>query len=190
MAGGLIYSFTVNTDTAFWYGLLRFPIQSAQSANICLRAASLVLMGLGVGLGGQQCIIAAQTVFKGRDIALATSVLVFLQSLGGTVFLAVAQNIFSSRLVAELRRNVPNVNPAVVINAGASGLVDSMRKTYPDSVDGIIESYNRALQNVFLIATVLGCLTVLGIGFFEWKSVKENKPETDVKSQTDGDTEK
>ncbi|KAK1845983.1 major facilitator superfamily transporter [Colletotrichum chrysophilum] len=171
VAGGLIYSFTVDTDTAFW-------------------AASLVLMGLGVGLGGQQCIIAAQTVFKGRDIALATSVLVFLQSLGGTVFLAVAQNIFSSRLVAELRRNVPNVNPAVVINAGASGLVDSMRKTYPDSVDGIIESYNKALQNVFLIATVLGCLTVLGIGLFEWKSVKENKPKTDVKSQTDGDTEK
>ncbi|KAI8169254.1 Efflux pump aflT [Colletotrichum sp. SAR 10_70] len=171
VAGGLIYSFTVDTDTAFW-------------------AASLVLMGLGVGLGGQQCIIAAQTVFKGRDIALATSVLVFLQSLGGTVFLAVAQNVFSSRLVAELRRNVPNVNPAVVINAGASGLVDSMRKTYPDSVDGIIESYNRALQNVFLIATVLGCLTALGIGFFEWKSVKENKPKTDVKSQTDGDTEK
>ncbi|KAI8202194.1 Efflux pump aflT [Colletotrichum sp. SAR 10_76] len=171
VAGGLIYSFTVDTDTAFW-------------------AASLVLMGLGVGLGGQQCIIAAQTVFKGRDIALATSVLVFLQSLGGTVFLAVAQNIFSSRLVAELRRNVPNVNPAVVINAGASGLVDSMRKTYPDSVDGIIESYNKALQNVFLIATVLGCLTVLGIGFFEWKSVKENKPKTDAKSQTDGDTEK
>ncbi|KAI8286503.1 Efflux pump aflT [Colletotrichum sp. SAR11_57] len=171
VAGGLIYSFTVDTDTAFW-------------------AASLVLMGLGVGLGGQQCIIAAQTVFKGRDIALATSVLVFIQSLGGTVFLAVAQNIFSSRLVAELRRNVPNVNPAVVINAGASGLVDSMRKTYPDSVDGIIESYNKALQNVFLIATVLGCLTVLGIGFFEWKSVKENKPKTDVKSQTDGDTEK
>ncbi|KAH0421732.1 major facilitator superfamily transporter [Colletotrichum camelliae] len=163
VAGGLIYSFTVDTDTAFW-------------------AASLVLMGLGVGLGGQQCIIAAQTVFKGRDIALATSVLVFLQSLGGTVFLAVAQNIFSSRLVAELRRNVPNVNPAVVINAGASGLVDSMRKTYPDSVDGIIESYNKALQNVFLIATVLGCLTVLGIGFFEWKSVKDNKPKTDVKS--------
>ncbi|KAH9236437.1 hypothetical protein K456DRAFT_1770540 [Colletotrichum gloeosporioides 23] len=171
VAGGLIYSFTVDTDTAFW-------------------AASLVLMGLGVGLGGQQCIIVAQTVFKGRDIALATSVLVFLQSLGGTVFLAVAQNIFSSRLVAELRRNVPNVNPAVVINAGASGLVDSMRKTYPNSVDGIIESYNRALQNVFLIATVLGCLTVLGVGFFEWKSVKENKPKTDAKSQTDGDTEK
>ncbi|KAF4920327.1 Efflux pump aflT [Colletotrichum viniferum] len=171
VAGGLIYSFTVDTDTAFW-------------------AASLVLMGLGVGLGGQQCIIAAQTVFKGRDIALATSVLVFLQSLGGTVFLAVAQNIFSSRLVAELRRNVPNVNPAVVINAGASGLVNSMRKTYPDSVDGIIESYNRALQNVFLIATVLGCLTVLGVGVFEWKSVKENKPKTDTKSQTDGDTEK
>ncbi|KAF9872395.1 major facilitator superfamily transporter [Colletotrichum karsti] len=171
IAGGLIYSFTPDTNTAFW-------------------AASLVLMGLGVGLGGQQCIIAAQTVFEGRDIALATSLLVFLQTLGGTVFLAVAQNIFSSRLVSELRRNVPNVNPAVVIEAGASGLADSMRKIYPDSVDGIIGAYNRALQNVFLVATVLGCLTVLGIAFIEWKSVKKSMPKTEEQGKVDGNTEK
>ncbi|KAI3536345.1 AflT/aflT/transmembrane protein [Colletotrichum filicis] len=171
---GLIYSFDENTSSGFWI-------------------ASLVLLGVGVGLGGQQTLIAVQTVFQGRDVALATSLLIFLQSLGGTVFLAVAQNIFHSRLISELSQNVPNVNPAVVIDAGGSGLVESMRSIYPDSVDGIIGAYNKALQNVFLIATVLGCLTVFGCVFIEWKSVKKDKTkggQTLGQTKRDGDAEK
>lgn len=132
-------------------------------------------------------------MFQGRDVALATSLLIFLQSLGGTVFLAVAQNVFHSRLISELSRNVPNVNPVVVIDAGGSGLVESMRSIYPDSVDGIIGAYNKALQNVFLIATVLGCLTVFGCVFIEWKSVKKDKTkdgQTPGEMKRDGDAKK
>ncbi|KAJ0299151.1 hypothetical protein COL516b_009403 [Colletotrichum fioriniae] len=116
-----------------------------------------------------------------------------LASLGGTVFLAVAQNVFHSRLISELSRNVPNVNPVVVIDAGGSGLVESMRSIYPDSVDGIIGAYNKALQNVFLIATVLGCLTVFGCVFIEWKSVKKDKTkdgQTPGEMKRDGDAKK
>lgn len=67
-----------------------------------------------------------------------------------------------------------------------------MRKVYPDSVDGIIGAYNEALQSVFLIATVLGCFTVFGCVFIEWKSVKQNKDKKDEQSQPDngGDGEK
>ncbi|KAK1674095.1 major facilitator superfamily transporter [Colletotrichum godetiae] len=172
---GLIYSFNENTNSGFWI-------------------ASLIVLGVGVGLGGQQTLIAVQTVFQGRDVALATSLLIFLQSLGGTVFLAVAQNIFHSRLIFELNRNVPNVDPAVVIDSGGSGLVESMRRIYPDSVDGIVGAYNKALQNVFLIATVLGCLTFFGCVFIEWKSVKKDKPkkegQTQGQTKRDGDAEK
>ncbi|TDZ35076.1 Efflux pump aflT [Colletotrichum trifolii] len=157
VAGGLMYTFAVDTSTVFW-------------------AASLVLMGIGVGLGGQQTIIAAQTVFQGRDVALATSLLVFLQSLGGTVFLAVAQNMFHSRLISDLHHRVPN-------KAGASGLLDSMRNVYPDSADDIITAYSKALQNVFLISAVLGCLTIFGAVFMEWKSVNENKPGKAIKGE-------
>ncbi|OHE96888.1 MFS transporter, partial [Colletotrichum orchidophilum] len=192
VGSGLIYSFNENTSTGLWYFYTSHSgFNNSRYANKCFRIASLVLMGVGVGLGGQQTLIAVQTVFDGRDVALATSLLIFLQSLGGTVFLAVAQNIFHSRLIAELNRNVPNVNPAVVIDAGGSGLVESMRSIYPDSVDGIIGAYNRALQNVFLIATVLGCLTVFGCVFIELKSVKKNKPEKNgqARGQTEGNGE-
>ncbi|TDZ30931.1 Efflux pump aflT [Colletotrichum spinosum] len=167
VAGGLMYTFAVDTSTVFW-------------------AASLVLMGIGVGLGGQQTIIAAQTVFQGRDAALATSLLVFLQSLGGTVFLAVAQNIFHSRLISDLHYRVPNVDATVVVEAGASGLLDSMRKVYPDSADEIITAYSKALQNVFLISAVLGCLTIFGAVFMEWKSVNVNKPGKAIKGEEKG----
>jgi hypothetical protein len=104
------------------------------------------------------------------------SALVFIQTLGGTIFLSIAQNVFQSNLVERLQVDVPEVDPNVVIGAGASGLVDSMRKLYSDSaVAGILNAYNKALQQVFLISLVLACLSVFGSAFMEWKSVKKDK---------------
>ncbi|GJD00619.1 aflT/aflT/transmembrane protein [Colletotrichum higginsianum] len=134
-------------------------------------------MGTGIGLSGQQTPIAVQTVFEGRDVAPATSPLIALQSLVSTVFLAVIQDIFHSRLMFALHRNVPSVDSVLTVDS--SKIVGSMRRIYPNFVDGIIKFHNTAstaLRDVFLIATVLGCLTIFGCVFIEWKSVKRKEP--------------
>lgn len=135
-------------------------------------------MGIGIGVGGQQPLMASQTIFTGADIALSTSVLIFTQTLAGTVFISVAENVFHSELLQQLHKIVPDVDPRAVLEIGASRLHDAMRARYPDELPGILDAYNRALQAVFLISLVLSCLTVFGSVGMEWVSVKKPKQET------------
>lgn len=137
------------------------------------RAASLVIMGLGVGVGIQQPIIAAQTIFTGPEVAISTSILIFLQTFSGTIFLSVAQNSFEGKLQSIIRHEIPSVNPADVLNVGASELGDAMRLKYPNQVDAILDAYNRGLRSVFIMAVILACLGALGLPFMEWRTVKK-----------------
>ncbi|KAF7560344.1 hypothetical protein G7046_g3799 [Stylonectria norvegica] len=154
VAAGMIYTFDSNTSDGFWIGML-------------------ILIGIGIGAGAQQPLIASQTVFHDADISLSTSVLIFTQTLAGTVFISVAENIFQSQLIKQLHHIVPNVDPDVVLNTGASHLHEAMMKAYPADFDGIIKAYNNSLQQVFLISVILSCLTVFGSAGSKWINIKK-----------------
>ncbi|CAK7225719.1 hypothetical protein SCUCBS95973_005958 [Sporothrix curviconia] len=154
---GLITRFGTSTSQGYWIG-------------------SLVVFGIGVGLGGQQALMVPQTVLQGRDIALGTSAMIFMQTISGAIFLSVAQNLFASHLVSELERRAPGVDAEFVVDSGASDLQATMGKVYsPTQVGEIIASYAAALQKVFLMCLVLATLTVLGSASLEWVSVKKKK---------------
>lgn len=137
------------------------------------RVGSLVLFGCGLGVGVQQSLVVPQAVLTGSDVPLGTAAIIFVQTLSGTVFLSVGQNVFQSRLIGELRGRVPRVDPQVVLDSGAADLAQNMAKLYPEDVQGILVAYAEALQAVFLIALVLSCLSLLGSGSCEWKNVKK-----------------
>lgn len=130
-----------------------------------------------------------QTVFTGPDISLGTSAMMFTQTLTGSVFLSVAQNVWQSSLLKYLENDVPEVDPRLVIANGASGLAGAMSKLYSKAtVTGILKAYSKALQNVWIIAVVLACLSIFGTVFIEWKSVKAKpKPATET---SDNDTDR
>jgi hypothetical protein len=195
VASGLMVRFRVNTSTAFW-------------------AVALVLAGMGFGLAGQQCMMVPQTILGGDDIALGTSVVsvnrnvarasvsedkltpaaqvMFAETLSGSVFLAVCENLFETRLIRELEFRAPNADPAYVIASGASGLRAAMSRLYDaQTVDNIIESFVAALQPVWTVAVVLAALSVLGSLATEWVSVKgkdgkNGKNKQDKSSVEDG----
>ncbi len=149
-----------------------------------IRSAGLVVLGLGIGLGIQQPIIAAQTVFEKADLALATTVIVLIQGFSGTLFLSVAQNIFQGKIKSEIRSSVPGVDPDVVLDTGASDLIPAMRAKYPQQLDGILTAYNHALTSVFTISLVLACMSVIGAGAMEWRSVKKKKQAAPTKESS------
>ena len=147
-------------------------------------------MGVGIGSGIQQPIMAVQTVFEGADMAIATSVIVFIQAIAGTILLAIAQSILQSKIVSEMS-HIPGVDPMDIVEVGASELYNAVRQKYPSKLNTILDAYNLALRQVFLIATVLMCLTVLGAAAMEWKSVKSKKGEQKKDTQNDAEiTEK
>ena len=133
-----------------------------------------LLFGFGTGLGFQQPVIAAQTVLKLDDIPIGTATLLFIQLLGGALFVSVGSNIFTNKLISNLAVAVPNLSPEVIVSAGAT----SLKKVVPtQDLPAVLLAYNAALTKTFQIALVLGCLSGLGAAFIEWRSVKGKKIE-------------
>ncbi|RFU74957.1 major facilitator superfamily transporter [Trichoderma arundinaceum] len=158
VAAGLIYTFDIHTSARFWI-------------------PSLIIMGIGIGIGAQQPLMAAQTVFKGPDIALSTSALIFTQTLAGTIFLSVAENIFQNQLVHQLRKLVPEIDPRDIINIGASSLRQVIESRFP--------------QHVFLLSVIFTCLNAIPDALMEWVSpVKRGKPAAKAAVTNERSTEK
>lgn len=133
-----------------------------------------VLFGFGTGLGFQQPVIAAQTVLKLEDIPIGTAALLFIQLLGGALFVSVGSNIFNNKLVSNLAAALPGQNPGAIVSAGATSLKETVSL---QDLPTVIIAYNDALTKTFEIALILGCLSALGAVLFEWKSVKGKKIE-------------
>lgn len=109
------------------------------------------------------------------------ALLVFTQTFGGAVYLAIADVVFSHCLQDSLAKRVPNVDAGAVIAAGGTGF----RATVPvEELDGVLDAYSDGVAGVFylLAATaVVGSLLGFGIG---WKDVRgkktTEKPEGEV----------
>lgn len=99
----------------------------------------------------------------------------FCLSLGGALFIAVGQNIFTNRLFTSLAANAPTLNPSIVLRTGATSLRDAVG---PDSLAGVLFAYNDALTQAYYVSVAMASLSIIGALGMEWKSVKGKKIET------------
>ncbi|KAI9808246.1 MAG: MFS sugar transporter [Sarcosagium campestre] len=127
------------------------------------------LFGIGVGFGLQQSIIAVQTVVSLDDTPTAVATVIFAQTLGGALFISVAQNVFTNRLVAGLLEAAPGLDPTIVLNVGATSIKNAVPAKF---LEGTLLAYNRALTETYYVAVAMSCLTIIGSASIEWKSVK------------------
>ncbi|KAL1853595.1 MFS sugar transporter [Diaporthe australafricana] len=152
---GLISTFRPDTGSGVWIGYQ-------------------IIAGAGVGFGMQQPLMAVQAVLSDKDLPTGTAVIVFTQTLGGSLFVSVSQNVFSNKLVEYVRDYAPGLEPSIVLSAGAT----SIQKTIPaEFLDGVTLAYNDALMQTFLVSAALAAVSIVGSGFMEWKSVKGKKVE-------------
>jgi hypothetical protein len=98
--------------------------------------------------------------------------MVFMQTMGGAIFISVGQNILTSNLVSGITQIVEGVDPAMIVNTGATELRHLVRA---DQLPAVLEVYNHALRQVFLISAGLSATAILGALGLEWKSVKKEK---------------
>ncbi|EME46920.1 MFS transporter-like protein [Dothistroma septosporum NZE10] len=129
-----------------------------------------VIYGMGIGMSFQPPFLAVQTVLEGAKVPMALVLLSFTQTFGGILVLSVAQNVFLNKLAKNLVTSVPQVDPNVVLQHGAIGLINVVPVQYRDLV---LTAYNKAIVDVFYIALGLSCLSVLCAFGIEWKSVKK-----------------
>lgn len=159
IGAGLISTWKVDTGSSMWIGYQ-------------------IIYGLGVGSGMQQALIAAQTVLHLDDIPTGTSIIMFAQTFGGALFIGVAQNVFTNRLLSNLLVNVPTLDPALVLSTGAVSLKDTITKNAPDLLPGVLTAYNSALVQTYYVSVAMAALSIFGVVAIEWKSVKGKKIET------------
>ncbi|KAL7911483.1 MFS multidrug transporter [Trichoderma velutinum] len=128
-----------------------------------------ILFGAGVGMGMQQPLMAIQNVLDIKDIPTGTSMITFLQTLGGALFVSVAQSVFTNQLLQSLAKYVPDLDPNIVLSTGVTNLQKDLPK---QDLPGIVLAYNEAVTRAFLVATALSAASILGSATIPWRSVK------------------
>jgi len=130
-----------------------------------------IIFALGAGLGFQQPIIAVQTNFFGKDLPTALVLISFIQTIGGVVALSAAQNVFSNRLAASLRRLMPDAGDTdLILNTGILNMKSAFGAEEFEKV--IMPAYNLSVTRVFLVATAMAAVTTIGSIGVPWRSLR------------------
>jgi Major Facilitator Superfamily len=149
---GLITTFQVDTPSHTWIGYL-------------------IIFGLGMGLGMQQPSLAAQVCLSKKDVPIGASLMFFSQSLGGAIFLCVAQNVFTNKLVSGLS-DVAGLDASTVVNMGATDLASFIPANL---LPIVLIAYNKALTTTFYVPVAIASISIFAGLCMEWKSVKGRK---------------
>ncbi|CAG7562878.1 unnamed protein product [Fusarium equiseti] len=129
-----------------------------------------ILIGFGRGLGLQMPIIAVQANTKPEVTPIAMSILTFSQTFGGAIFVCAANVIFTHELRHELVARLPNIDPDIVIDAGAGAVSEVVDET---SLPGVLWSYSKGTRATFLLCVASACVmffTSFGMG---WKDIRK-----------------
>lgn len=129
-----------------------------------------IIMGVGRGMGFQIPIIAVQNNSAKEEVSVVNALVVFAQTLGGAVFLSLAQIIFSNGLRHYLAVYAPEVNPQMVVDAGARGL----RQAVSDlSIPGVVLAYSKSFDRVMYLAAGTAGGAMLCTSGMRWMSIKK-----------------
>lgn len=115
--------------------------------------------------------------------------MVFARSLGGAIFVSVGENVFSNNIVSGMLARVPELDPSVVLQSGATELQQTVRQAAAGQADKAVaralEIYNDAIVQTFVVALGLACVSIIGAVGVEWRTVKSS-PKKQKSGQNDG----
>ena len=151
IGAGLLSTFDVHSGTGAWIGYQ-------------------IIFGLGVGIGMQQTMVAVQASLKQDDVAVGTAIIIFSQTLGGALFICVAQNVFQNKLVSNVAAaHIAGLDPQKVVQIGATQIQTLIPKQF---LPVVLVAYNGAVINTFYVSAAMAAVSALGAAFVPWNSVK------------------
>lgn len=153
IAAGLITTFKINTSFA------QLIIYTGFSG-----------LAYGIGFSGPQN--AVQTVLATEDVPLGTSIMLFAQSFGPTVAIAIAQVLFVNQLSTNLSDLVPGLSGANIENLGLTQIVMSVPAAKAREV---LVAIDESLIQTWYLVVGLACTTMVGSLMIEWRSVKSRR---------------
>ncbi|KAL9117428.1 MAG: hypothetical protein Q9187_006037 [Circinaria calcarea] len=137
IGGGLLSMLNPSTPSSKWIGYQ-------------------ILLGIGRGFGIQMPIVAVQNILPPQQNPIGIALVVFSQTLGGSIFLAFAQAIFSHSLVTSLAKYAPTVSVHTVQEAGAAAI---RQVVDPQDLPGIVKAYQRGINDNFYLVAAASAAT-------------------------------
>ncbi|KAK8037664.1 MFS general substrate transporter [Apiospora marii] len=125
-----------------------------------------IVLGIGVGFCLTIPLMLSQVAVKTSDVSTATSIVIFSQSMGSAFLLPTAQSVFQNQLLKALRLSAPDIDPSVVLSAGASS--EAISSLPSASLGGIIQSYTNALRFAFAIGIPFAGVACFVSFFMPW----------------------
>jgi MFS family permease len=154
---GLLTTLRVDTSTAKWVGFE-------------------ILTATGVGMTIQQGIIAVQAVLPLEVVPIGTALVLFAQSLSGSIFVSVGSSLLRNELSTGLSEaRLPGVNITEILSVGATEVRD---KVPVEHLAQFLVLYNSSLQKTFILAIPLAALGFFAASLMEWRSLKGTKEVT------------
>ncbi|KAJ4356536.1 uncharacterized protein N0V89_004570 [Didymosphaeria variabile] len=121
-----------------------------------------LLTGMGVGLALQIPMIYNQALVPRNDIPSVTSLTLFTENLGTTLFVAACEASFQQGLVAHLKKSLPSLDPHDVVNAGATQIRNLFHGGDLDMVLGSYLHGCRVSHLITLSCGVVACMVSVG----------------------------
>lgn len=103
-----------------------------------------------------------------KDALTGVALVMFMQQLGGAVFVSIGQNVFANELVKGLQ-HISGIEPAIVVKIGATELRNVVDTA---SIGAVLSAYNFALTKVFTVSLAMACMSIVGALCMEWKNIK------------------
>lgn len=130
------------------------------------------LVGFSGGIGFQGPQAAVQTMLSASDVNLGIGVILFGQSMGPAVFIAIGQVIFANELSSRLGNIVPGLTPAFIEEHGLSDITKGVSE---EQLNEALSGIAMSLTRTWYLTVALGCTTIVGSLLVEWRSVKQKQ---------------
>lgn len=178
-------------------------LMMAYMSSIVLAVASMIVFGIGLGLGMPVFTLAAQNAVKPSELGVVTSSSQLFRNLGGTIGIAVLGSIMASRLTSNIQSGlagvqqmdaskidpavreqlVPFLNPQILLNKPE---LESLKGALPEQLQTVVdqllallrEALSSSLTTVFLTGTALLVVALLLVLFMKEIPLRGTQIET------------
>ncbi|KAM7199434.1 Major facilitator superfamily domain containing protein [Rhypophila sp. PSN 637] len=135
-----------------------------------------VLAGLGIGVGFQVGVLVVQNTMPLEWVPVATACVQFFQSMGGAIFIAVAQSVFQNGLAEGIRTNAPGIPPEIFINGGASQVRQILESMHAERlITPVLEAYLQGLRYSYYITVACAGAAFVAACGLSWKKISKRR---------------
>lgn len=107
---------------------------------------------------------------------MATACVQFFQSMGGAIFIAVAQSVFQNGLTDGVRTNAPGIPPEIFINGGASQVREILKSMGAEQfTTAVLEAYLQGLRYSYYITVACAGTAFLASCGLSWKKISKKR---------------